>query len=165
MKLKTPLGPFFYITPVEDGMGGRAGFNWVSMERATFLNIQNTSVLCRVSKGDQSHFEALEASFVCEGCEVLPKWLRQFFKTHLQLTLGASAFIVFWGAQVLRHMIEFVPFRKGFLRIKIWALGSLICYSTESPILLQKWNNEKHWTKSRRDSAEDTIIMNFFGVE
>lgn len=73
MKLKTPPGPFFYITPVEDGMGGRAGLDWVSMERGTFLNIQNPSVLCRVSKGDQSHFEALGASFVCEGCEVLPK--------------------------------------------------------------------------------------------
>lgn len=53
--------------------GGRAGLYWVSMERGTFLSIQNPSVLYRVSKGDQSHFEALGASFVCEGCEVLPK--------------------------------------------------------------------------------------------
>lgn len=66
--------PFFYITPVESGMGGgRVSLHWVSMERGTFLNIQNLSVLYRVSKGDQSHFEALGASSVCEGCEVLPK--------------------------------------------------------------------------------------------
>lgn len=55
------------------GDAGRVGLYWVSMARGTFLNIQNPSVLCRVSKGDQSHFEALGASFVCEGCEVLPK--------------------------------------------------------------------------------------------
>lgn len=77
MKLKTPPGPVLHITPVEDGMcvggggAGRAytGFPW----RGAALNIQNPGVLCRVSKGDQSHFEALGASFVCERCEVLPK--------------------------------------------------------------------------------------------
>lgn len=53
------------------GGAGRAytGFPW----RGAALNIQNPGVLCRVSKGDQSHFEALGASFVCERCEVLPK--------------------------------------------------------------------------------------------
>lgn len=100
------------------------------MERGTFLNIQNPSVLCRVSKGDQSHFEALGASFVCEGCEVLPKWLCQFFKTHLQLTLSASAFIVF-GAQVCRHMIESGPLWRGSLTIKSRAFDSHICYSAD----------------------------------
>lgn len=62
-----------YITPVEDGMGGRVSLYWVTMDRGTFLNIQNPSVLYQVSRGDQSHFEALGASSVCEGCEVLPK--------------------------------------------------------------------------------------------
>lgn len=72
--------PFFYITPVEDGIGGKGGLlPGFHGERHLFLNIQNPGVLRRVSKGDQSHFEALGASFVCEGCEVLPKWLRRFF--------------------------------------------------------------------------------------
>lgn len=92
-----------FSTSLQWRMGWGEGRVWVSMERGTFLNIQNPSVLCRVSKGDQSHFEALGASFVCEGCEVLPKWLCQFFKTHLQLTLGASAFIVFWGSSWQTH--------------------------------------------------------------
>lgn len=99
--------------------GGRASPHRVSIARGTFLSIQNPSVLRRVSKGDQSHFEALETSFVCEGCEVLPKWLCQFFKTHLHLTLGGSEFIVFvGGTQVHRHMSESSSQRKGFLTIK-----------------------------------------------
>lgn len=90
-----------------------AGFPW----RGTVCNIQNPSVLCRVSKGDQSHFEAVGASFVCERCEVLPKWLCQFFKTHLQLTLGACASSVF-GVQILRHiMIESGPLTEPLARI------------------------------------------------
>lgn len=61
------------MPPVEDGDGDgggdSTGFPW----RGTFLNIQDPSVLRQVSKGDQSHFEAAGASFVCEGCEALPK--------------------------------------------------------------------------------------------
>lgn len=73
MKLKTPPGPLFpHASSGGWGWGegwASAGFPW----RGTFLNIQNPSVLRQVSKGDQSHFEAAGASFVCEGCEVLPK--------------------------------------------------------------------------------------------
>lgn len=94
MKLKTLLGPLFpRASSGRRGCGwlggwASAGFPW----RGTFLNIQNPSVLRQVPKGDQSHFEAAGASFVCEGCEVLPKWRCQFFKPHLQLTHGVSAF-------------------------------------------------------------------------
>lgn len=72
-EVENSTGPFLphHSSGGWDGGEGRAyaGFPW----RGTFLNIQNPSVLCRVSKADQSHFEALGASFVCEGCEVLPK--------------------------------------------------------------------------------------------
>lgn len=75
MKLKTPPGLGGHITPVEDGMivvgeGLTLGFHG---ECGAALNIQNGGVQCRLSKGDQSHFEARGASFVCERCEVLPK--------------------------------------------------------------------------------------------
>lgn len=74
---------------VGEGRGGLIlGFHG---ERGAALNIQNPGVQCRLLKGDQSHFEAHGASFVCERCEVLPKWLGQFFKTHLQLTPSGSA--------------------------------------------------------------------------
>lgn len=70
--------PFFLLsTPVgRMGVGGGGGWvggllHWVFTETGTFLNIQNPTVLSRVSKGDQSHFEAVGASFVCEGCVVL----------------------------------------------------------------------------------------------
>lgn len=83
MKLKTPPGPLFprassggqgwgWMWGEEKGAGEgwtSAGFPW----RGTFLNIQNPSVLRQVPKGDQSHFEAAGVSFVCEGCDVLPK--------------------------------------------------------------------------------------------
>lgn len=144
------------------------------MERGTFLNIQNPSVLCRVSKGDQSHFEALGASFVCEGCEVLPKWLCQFFKTHLQLTLGASAFIVFffWGGGGLKFADTWLNpahlLKGGWLRIKIWALGSRICsLNRKNPTDIVKttkmndewWMNKKQKEMcSRRNNINNIIV-------
>lgn len=131
MKLKNSTGSLFLHHSSGGWDGGKGRFHWVSMEWDTFLNIQNLSAQCRVSKGDQSHFEALGASFVCEGCEVLPKWLCQFFKTHLQLTPGAYAFIVFGGAQVQRHMTESSPLWKDLLTVKTLTLGSHICYLTE----------------------------------
>lgn len=81
MKLKTLPGPGGHITPMEDGMvggvgGGGAGGGLIlgfHGERGAALNIQNPGVQCRLLKGDQSHFEAHGASFVCERCEVLPK--------------------------------------------------------------------------------------------
>lgn len=103
MKLKNSTGSLFLHHSSGGWDGGKGRFHWVSMEWDTFLNIQNLSAQCRVSKGDQSHFEALGASFVCEGCEVLPKWLCQFFKTHLQLTPGAYAFIVLGGSSSETH--------------------------------------------------------------
>lgn len=116
---KTPPGAFFNITPLENGMGveGRAytGIPWTEAPFSIF-RIPECSVA--VSKGDQSHFEALGASSVCEGCEVLPKWLCQFFKTHLHLTLCASAVIVS-GAQVRRRMMESSPLQKASVRMKI----------------------------------------------
>lgn len=117
------------------------------------FSIFRIPVFCAESqKGDQSHFEALGASFVCEGCEVLPKWLCQFFKTHLQLTLSGSAFIVF-GAQVRRHMIESCPLWRGSFTIKSWAFDSHICYSTEPLLYILKMSwlicntDTDHWRK------------------
>lgn len=117
----------------EEGAGrAYTGFPW----RGAALNIQNPGVLCRVSKGDQSHFEALGASFVCERCEVLPKWLRQFFKTHLQLTPSGSAlsaFFFFFFERRLKfadtwldpaHLLNACSGQK-----KIGALESYICKS------------------------------------
>lgn len=72
MKLKTPPGSLFPHASNGGWVwrgGDSSGFPW----RGTFLNIQDPSVLRQVSKGDQSHFEAAGASFVCEGCEALPK--------------------------------------------------------------------------------------------
>lgn len=122
-----------------------AGFPW----RGTFLNIQNPSVLCRVSKADQSHFEAQGASFVCEGCEVLPKWLCQFFKTHLQLTLCASAFSVF-GAQVRRHMIELKRLAHN-KDLSTWKFYVLLNQTVILHILYLKIELGKNWTKSKKE--------------
>lgn len=79
MKLKTPPGPLFSHASGggrgggRGGGGERLGLRWVSTDRHLFRYSRNPSVLRQVSKGDQSHFEAAGALFVCEGCEVLPK--------------------------------------------------------------------------------------------
>lgn len=75
MKLKTPPGPHHSSggwDGWEEPLGGRGvlGFHG---ERGAALNIQDPRAQRRLSKGDQSHFEARGASFVCERCEVLPK--------------------------------------------------------------------------------------------
>lgn len=59
MKLKNSTGSLFLHHSSGGWDGGKGRFHWVSMEWDTFLNIQNLSAQCRVSKGDQSHFEAL----------------------------------------------------------------------------------------------------------
>lgn len=135
------------------GGAGRAytGFPW----RGAALNIQNPGVLCRVSKGDQSHFEALGASFVCERCEVLPKWLRQFFKTHLQLTPGGSALsvvvVVFLkgGSSLQTHDWIRPTYWMHAQGKNIGALESYICKS-------DLW--QKIWTELERSKESKDVL-------
>lgn len=74
MKLKTPPGPL--LLAAEDGEGDRGGRGGPPLGfhgEAPFSAFRIPVLCSKVSEGDQSHFEAAGASFVCEGCEALPK--------------------------------------------------------------------------------------------